>query len=913
MTDIHGIEGDLQSPLLRRPLLQGLPEVRRLSRESVAHGYDQGDAATRMQAVVDWVGVIGISLPLFALNYSTCVSYAQLIVTGSGLKTSVVAAMHLFSSGVAGIILPLLSNSPLCVPSADMASTIFFQQIVKDIVIDAAARGAISSQEAAATAQLALPLNTILLGCVIWLIGKKKKTVATSYLPYPVVAGFLGTIGWAIFAGSFDVLSIKPLQVPSGLPELASSQPYQLGWAIIMALSPVLLRGRLPPTVLAIGPMFVSVVVFWIWVAATGQDLELLRDEGWLFPASEPLPFWKIWTAQDFAGVQLSCLTPKLSTFFGLGIVVILSLVLRIAGIEGITGTILNLDAEVEWHGLVAMGTGMMGTVIGSHSPGLTIFNMQSGRTDWRVAVTTATMTMVVWFSGLPAMEVFPRFVLSGILMSMGIVLLMEWMWKSRMKVGYRGLMVIYTQVTTSIAAGLLPSVLVGIVVACVMVQASLMNLNVLKYHLSGKSIRSYVHRTEDDRELLDQRAGQIQAVGLEGILAEGPMLVLSTYLTGYIKNNSQVRYLILDFRMCQGSKPSACAMLAKLHKKLENMSVILYYTNVQAEMKDRLVLFGVPEEDMVMKLSLQQALEICEDKILLSLRTLEHQVDVSVAVNLTNLDVEEDPEDILIDGLVNLVDCTLDQASALCVAGYWQACPAGTKLTTEMHRTSAMYFAIPQYSEVYEAVDVGNVSGEGQRVFHSRLGAVCGIESVVHDEPARSTFTVAVSGSRVLVVPTDKLRAVFTEEPEIDACVMRAASRQLLWRSDALAQAVFTNKGGGWIGAHFDKYTAATGIATAADVTQSCGPDSSSARPGIATAKSSPVTAGRDRRYSQPEIWAYEWMKTRGESIILSPPVPRRVYKKRQRPTTLSGDMVAVAVDIFEEPRTLSRSATIH
>eukprot|EP00913_Durusdinium_trenchii_P025247 g23702.t1 len=202
----------------------------------------------------------------------------------------------------------------------------------------------------------------------------------------------------------------------------------------------------------------------------------------------------------------------------GLGFVLVLSLTLRIAGIEGSTGSAISVDDEVKWTGIASGLAGACGTVIGSASPGLTTFNLEAGSSTVQAAVLTAVLQLLLWLSGFPVMNMFPRFLLSGILMNLGLVMLQdelrngarelrkfpscnpqEWMWIARHKVGILGLLVIYAQVASSMMYGLLPSVLVGVAVALLTAQAQLMKLHVLKYHVSRCSVRTNLQRNKTE------------------------------------------------------------------------------------------------------------------------------------------------------------------------------------------------------------------------------------------------------------------------------------------------------------------------------------------------------------------------------------------------------------------------------
>jgi len=766
-----------------------------------------------------WVVACSAALPLFLLSYSSCVTYAQLIVTGSPVNANIVTAMNLVSCGLTGIVLPLRSQCPLIIPSVDITVTLFYACVVQDVVKRAASVvGGLSEEEVAATAAMALPVNTILMSLAVWWVGRKKATVVVSYLPYPVVAGFLGSIGWAIFAGSFAVLSVsgESISTPTGLSKLAQERPFQLLCAITMALAALLLRScRIPPRIVAVAPMTLAFIAFWCWVLISQCPLDEFRRTGWLFPATWQQPFWEVWTGQSPELVHWPAVIAHPSTFAGLGMVLVLSLTLRISGIEGSTGMVIDVDEEVKWTGIASAAAGLCGATIGSHSPGLTTFNQEAGSKDVRPALLTAVLQLALWLSGFPAMNFLPRFMLAGILMNLGLVMLLEWMWMARHKVGRLGLLVIYTQVVSSAVLGLLPSVLIGVAAACGTAQAQLMTLHVLKFHVSGKSVSSYVRRTEADRIKLSFNNDKIEALGLEGHLAEGPMIKFSNYVRKYTKQNSQVRHMIFDFRFVQGTNASACALLAKLDKTLEEQAIRAVYTNIGSKLSYMLQSFGIScskiyDVDAESTSSFQVALKDCEDMVLGGAAPLGLECDrkfsrsSSYAVEDAELD-----EGTYIARLAGFLSCEEEQIRMLVASGRWSRLPPGHVLARQGSRTGTLHISVPGFSEVTEMIDVGQSIGPAHQVSVDCFGVVCAAECVLYDEVARSTFIISTKRSVLLSVDRDVITELASRDPGLHGRLATLTAKQLLRRCDALSQAVELNKGGGWRGAAFDRHTA--------------------------------------------------------------------------------------------------------
>ncbi|CAE7217612.1 unnamed protein product [Symbiodinium natans] len=102
----------------------------------------------------------------------------------------------------------------------------------------------------------------------------------------------------------------------------------------------------------------------------------------------------------------------------------------------------------------------------------------------------------------------------------------------------------------------------------------------------------------------------------------------------------------------------------------------------------------------------------------------------------------------------------------------------------------------------------LGSNCGAAQEVSSSKAGFICGLESVLYDEPSRSTCRVQ-EPSKVLCVKRADMQHLVAAEPSIANCLGRIATRQFLRHSDVLLQALQLSEGGGWKGGHFDKHTA--------------------------------------------------------------------------------------------------------
>lgn len=471
--------------------------------------------------------------------------------------------------------------------------------------------------------------------------------------------------------------------------------------------------------------------------------------------------------------------------------------------------------------------------------------------------------------------------------MNLGLVMLIEWMWIARHKVGRLGLLVIFAQVVSSAVLGLLPSVLIGVAAACGAAQAQLMTLHVLKFHVSGRSVSSYLRRTDADRIKLSFNRDKIEALGLEGHLAEGPMIKFSNYVRRYIKENSQVRYMIFDFRFVQGTNASACALLAKLDKTLDEQAIRAVYTNIGSNLSSMLSSFGIPcakiyDAETESTSSFQAALKDCEDMVLESAAPLGLECDKratgssSYAVEDTALD-----EPTYIAQLAVFLSCREEQVQALAASGTWSRLSPGSVLVRQGRSTGTLHISVPGFSEVTEMIDVGQSIGPSHQVSVDCFGVVCAAECVLYDEAARSTFTVSTKKSVLLSLDRDAITELASQDPDLHGRLATLTAKQLLRRCDALSQAVELNKGGGWHGAAFDRHTAQ--ICANLWRQRSDQDDSEEGRLVKRRVRSASISspAPMMRKTSIIE-WASRWLDQRpdAESARASPLLPRQTSK---------------------------------
>lgn len=170
--------------------------------------------------------------------------------------------------------------------------------------------------------------------------------------------------------------------------------------------------------------------------------------------------------------------------------------------------------------------------MIGSHSPGLVALNREIGSDGPATGVMQAGLLALLWVSAYPLTNVLPRFLLGGVLMSIGVVMLIEWIWVVPLvRMTTQSHMLVVAMTIFSCVYGMVPTIFGGILVAALLLVGRFSRLSVLKYHVSMSSHSSILRRSAPEAAYLRQQGERVHILGLEGYLFEGTTVKLVKYL----------------------------------------------------------------------------------------------------------------------------------------------------------------------------------------------------------------------------------------------------------------------------------------------------------------------------------------------------------------------------------------------
>eukprot|EP00536_Pseudo-nitzschia_multiseries_P012005 jgi/Psemu1/320162/estExt_fgenesh1_pm.C_4380002 len=362
----------------------------------------------------------------------------------------------------------LFSGLPFAIGTVQDAGLIFLSNMANTIA-DRMIEDGNTEVEILSTTLVLLCAGTASLGLVLVAMGKFKLADAVSFLPMPVVGGYLAYIGYfCVLAGTSLCIS-QPMMDPrdwallfDGSSNLKLAVP-GLATGLVLTLVGRLATnpGTLPLVMVAIPALFYAV-----FVGLCGISLDEARDSGWVGRSSPSVPVSELVHIVDFSKVRWDLVVAIIPTWFGMVFVVSFASCLDVAAIAIDMGQPLDTNKELATVGICNFMSGMTLGFTGSYIFSQTIFMYRTGVHDRCIGVMIMVVYSYIVVSPVNILEVAPLFFLGSTLIFIGYDLMFEWLWEVRHQVFLQEYCIVWFTFLSIHAVGIDFGILIGILIA---------------------------------------------------------------------------------------------------------------------------------------------------------------------------------------------------------------------------------------------------------------------------------------------------------------------------------------------------------------------------------------------------------------------------------------------------------------
>lgn len=473
-----------------------------------------------------------------------------------------------------------------------------------------------------ATVIAALALTTILTGALFIGLGQFRLGRLVRYVPYPVVGGFLAGTGWLLLQGGINVMTGAQL-TPEWLFLLA--QPSVLlrwlpGVLLAVLLLVILRRWRhalITPTIL-IG----AVLLFYAALFFLQMDVPTARARSWMLGPFPQGSLYNFWTVQAFQDAEWGTLLRQADKIAVAVLVGLIGLLFNASGIELDAQRDLDFNRELKGTGLANLVAGIAGGIPGYHLLGATTLSAKLGARSRVTGLTAAAAIAFTLLFGASLLEYFPRPVLGGLLVFLGLSFLVDWLYDAffRLPRGDYALIVLILGVIA--VFGFLPGVAVGLTIAVLMFMVNYNRQYAVLQEFSCATLRSNVERSLTESAQIRKYGEESYLLVLNQVLffgtAQNVLDRVQTRLTA--QDLPPLKELVLDFRRVPGMDSSAVASFLRLQQITRLYGIQMRLTQLTPAIQQQLVRggFGGSQTAAIGFLpSLDHGAEWCENEIL--------------------------------------------------------------------------------------------------------------------------------------------------------------------------------------------------------------------------------------------------------------------------------------------------------
>ncbi|NRB29747.1 MAG: SulP family inorganic anion transporter, partial [Rhizobiaceae bacterium] len=339
------------------------------------------------------------------------------------------------------------------------------------------------------------------------------------------------------------------------------------------------ITSKVPSAVLAI---LAGTIVYYA-LASFGMSLQLTDFVG-AIPSAIPTPQY----ADDLLAVVTSpetfdLLLPLLPTALALAVLNTLQTLIAVVTADNLMETRSPSNRELVGQGISNFVSGLFGGMAASGSMGGTMTNYGNGGRGLTSRFAASGLAIaVILFLG-PVISNLPKIVLAGCLLALalsifdrpGLQLLSDAIQrKVNLREAIKDLSIIATVMIILLVFGPLAAVGAGVLVALAHFILSMAHDNVRR-EFTGESIRSHVHRNDQENQALAELGQRVRIIELEGPLFFGTSDRLATKLEEL--SQEDVRFILLDFKRTSEIDTTAVSLLCQARNAcLKNGSTLV-------------------------------------------------------------------------------------------------------------------------------------------------------------------------------------------------------------------------------------------------------------------------------------------------------------------------------------------------
>ncbi len=527
--------------------------------------------------------------------------------------------LMLFGAFAVGIVIALLTSLPGTISVPQDTPAAIFALIAASIAVGM--QGA-NPDATYATVVAAIALTSIITGVVYMLIAWFKASWFVRYIPYPVIGGFLAGTGWLLSLGAFGVMTNGNLSL-STLPQLFTPDNL-FNWVPGLAFAVILLLvlRRSNHYLITPGALVIATALFYGYLLVSGISIAEASTRGWLLGPFPSGGLYQPLTPASLGLVNWSAILLNFDKIFTIIVLSVIALLLNASALEVTVKQDINLNRELQAAGWANILGGLGGSTVGYQTLGMSSLAHRLGAKSRIANIISALICGAALFFGAAVISYFPKPVLGGMLLYLGLSFLMDWLIDSRRALPTLDYILVWVILFIIASVGFLEGIIAGTFIAAILFVVTYSRVDVIKNALNGSIYHSKVDRPKLHRDILHEKGEEIYILSLQGFLFFGTIQNVLEKVRHRIdrKELCKLGFIVLDFHRVTHLDSSAVFGITRLKQVTQANNILMVWTEVKPEIVRNLELGGLTDstdDSFIIKPTLDEGVEWCENKIL--------------------------------------------------------------------------------------------------------------------------------------------------------------------------------------------------------------------------------------------------------------------------------------------------------
>jgi len=475
------------------------------------------------------------------------------------------------------------------------------------------------------TAVAAIAVEALVVGVFFLMLGWLKMGKIIRYMPYAVVNGFVAGIGVQLVIRALSLSTGAAVSVYYLTPLFRAGTFLQWVLAVSYGFLLFFAGKRWKHSAIIPGILAATVILVLMVMRMAGIDHAEALANGWfLGPFDDDLKLWPPLHAADFAHVEWSLLLKQSGLFVLIALVSVLDLLMVIVVNEGVTKQDIDLDQSLRVHGVANLLSSFAGGSLAYESVPIAAIPFKL-RAPGRVpSLVNALLTIVVLSRGMEVLSIVPRFMLGGLVVSLGLGMLTGPLFGGLRKLPRVDYCLLCLVTVIVVFFGFAQGAICGVMISLGIFVVAYSRQNVIRLSGTGASIRSSVSRSPASEEWLARDGGCIRILRLQGHIFFATSHGVITQVRDLLRVPG-TRYLILDFARVDGVDAAGLSNLTRLRSLSGDAAVTLILSALSPSILSQLEAMVGPlrnqnaaaDSGFLILPDADQALQWCENRLL--------------------------------------------------------------------------------------------------------------------------------------------------------------------------------------------------------------------------------------------------------------------------------------------------------